>query len=145
MSRSTTMGSSAAGEAESVDGLSLGRGSVVAARPTGGVSSNIAKDQRIKHSVARCTAALKRRSNVLIPPMSSYNDHPCYCLFLVDSAHGSQSVPKSDCKCRCRETDENKAAIGQICASSGKMSPYVANLLNLNNNKGGMLFAFLLT
>jgi hypothetical protein len=54
-------------------------------------------------------------------------------------------VPKSDCKCRCREIDENKAAIGQICASSGKMSPYGANLLNLNNNKGGTLFAFQLT
>ena len=75
MSRSTTMVPSAAGEAESVGGLSLGSGSVVAARPTVGVSSNIAKNQPTKHSVARCTAALKRRSNVLIPSMSSYNDH----------------------------------------------------------------------
>jgi hypothetical protein len=139
------MGSSAAGEAESVGGLSLGSGSVVAARPIGGVSSNIAKDQRIKHSVSRRAAALKRRANVLIPPMSSYNDHPCCCLFLVDMAHGSQSVPKSDCKCRCREIDEIKVAIVQICTSSGKMSPYDANLLNLNNNKDGMLFALQLT
>jgi hypothetical protein len=63
-------------------------------------------------------------------------------LFLVDNWHGRQSAAKSDCKCRCREIDENKAAKGQFRAMSGKKSPYGANSLKLNNNKGGMLFAF---